>query len=210
MSRSPPGRLSPVACEPKSTVRDWGQRRVAMVETAVRALLMALDSLCACFVVEEDVINRKEAVRERESMEKEETGKREELELESWKKKKIDRKKKRFFRTHPSWPCCSGERRNFFVEARQRWQASRKVGRGRDSTLGEMRRTGCGDPVLSLIMRRTLRRTGDRRRRLRRIIRITRSTCGACESTTVLKDEQRRSCDGRFRSECARGALLWR
>lgn len=45
ISRSPPGRLSPVACEPKSTVRDCGQRRVAIVETAVRELLIAIDSL---------------------------------------------------------------------------------------------------------------------------------------------------------------------
>ena len=33
-----------MACEPKSTVRDCGQRRVAVVETAVRALLIAVDS----------------------------------------------------------------------------------------------------------------------------------------------------------------------
>lgn len=46
MSRSPPGKLSPVAWLPKSTVRDCGQRRVAIVETAVRALLMLFDSAC--------------------------------------------------------------------------------------------------------------------------------------------------------------------
>lgn len=34
-----------MACEPKSTVRDCGQRRVAVEETAVRALLIAVDSL---------------------------------------------------------------------------------------------------------------------------------------------------------------------
>jgi hypothetical protein len=49
ISRSPPGKESPVAWLPKSTVRDCGQRRVAMVETAVRALLLLFDSAYIAF-----------------------------------------------------------------------------------------------------------------------------------------------------------------
>jgi hypothetical protein len=141
-------------------------------------------------------------VRERESRKQGSGG------SSSEERKKTRGKIKTF--AHPRRPCSYGKRRNFFMEARQRREATVNVCRRRNAGLGELLRTRCGDPVLSRVLRRTLRSTRDNRRALRRIISSARIICGPRESAAVLKDEQRRSCDGRFRFDIAGAGLLRR